>query len=98
MILPFIAILAIGTLVVVLWWFFTEGAHQRELDRIASHRHTEVLRTRQLQRQAEARMNNLVIDAMDQMTRTAAAAPHSSTCACDHCIHHRSSHSKGVPS
>lgn len=98
MILPFIAVLAIGTLVVVLWWFFTGGAHQRELDRIASRRQADVIRTRQLQRQSEARMNNLVIDAMEQMTRTAATAPHSSTCACDRCIHHRSSHSKGVPS
>ncbi len=96
MILPFIAILAIGTLVVVLWWFFTEGAHQRELDRIASHRHTEVLRTRQFQRQAEAHMNSLVIEAMEQMTRAAAATPHSAACLCDRCIRHRPSHRKGA--
>ena len=38
MILPFIAILAIGTLVVILWWLATEGAHQRELDRIDARR------------------------------------------------------------
>lgn len=89
MILPFIAILAIGALVVVLWWFVTEGARQRELDRIANRRRAEVLRTRQLQRQAEARMNNLVIDAMEQMTRTAARSPHSAACLCNRCLARR---------
>ena len=92
MILPFIAILAIGTLVVAVWWFATEGAHQRELDRIDARRREQQAHARRVQRQAEARMHALVIDAMQQMTHTAATAPHSSACLCDRCLHHRSSH------
>lgn len=86
MILPFIAVLAIGTLVVILWWFAAQGARQRELDRIAVRRHAEIVRTRQLQRQAEARINGIVIDTMQQMTQAAASAPHSHGCLCGRCI------------
>ncbi|KXP04254.1 hypothetical protein [Tsukamurella tyrosinosolvens] len=86
MILPFIAVLAIGTLVVILWWFAAQGARQRELDRIASRRHAEVLRTRQLQRQAEAHINDVVTDALQQMTRAAVRSPHSAACLCNRCI------------
>lgn len=86
MILPFIAVLAIGTLVVILWWFAAQGARQRELDRIVARRHAELLRTRQLQRRAEARINRLVTDTMQQMTQAAASAPHSHGCLCGRCI------------
>ncbi len=89
MILPFIAVLAIGTLVVVLWWFVTEGARQRDLDRIDARRHELQAHARRVQRQAEARMNALVIDAMEQMTRTAARSPHSAACLCNRCIARR---------
>ncbi|MCA4994227.1 hypothetical protein HWD35_05835 [Tsukamurella tyrosinosolvens] len=86
MILPFIAILVLGSLVVVLWWFVTEGAHQRELDRLEARRQADLSRVRQVQRQAEAEINRVATDALQQMAKVAAEAKHSASCLCDRCI------------
>lgn len=85
MILPLIVVLAIGTLVALLWWRGVQEAHQRELDRIAGRRQAELLRARQVQRRAEVRINGIVTDAMQQMAQAATAAGHARSCSCPSC-------------